>query len=241
MKILKIIILMLLLLVLSAIALYRYGPEPVKDKLDQAVLALKLEPFVEKAIGKKIQKKSENEVMTTNQTFYTWKDRDGVEHYADSLNQVPPEARSRVQKVSSDKIGGSLELMTKAEEGAMLKKIEKTPPPEHLKTLNYQIQIYTYEGNEELGETKSYFDMYNMPYKILDVVANPEHASQLKIKMGLDINQKYHLALPIIEINGELIQRIILSKDKHGDPVRTALDKEKINKIFGLRSNYEVS
>ena len=239
MKILKILVLILLLLALSAVALYRYGPEPVKDQLNQAVSALHLESYLEMATGKKIPKKALNEVMTASQTFYSWKDRDGVEHFADSLDQVPPEARSRVQKVSSDKIGGSLELMTKAEEGAMLKKMQKTPPPEHLKALNFQIQIYTYEGNEELGETKSYFDMYNMPYKILDVVANPEYASQLKIKMGLDINQKYQLALPIIEINGELIQRVILSKDKNGNPVRTALDKDKINKIFGLRSTYE--
>lgn len=239
MKILKITGFILLILILSVLALYMYGPDSLKQSLNQAVLALNLEPFVEKVTGNKIQQMPVDEVMTTNQTFYTWKDRDGVEHYADSLEQVPPEFRSKVQKVNSDKIGGSLELMSKEEEGAMLKKMEKSPPPEHLKTLNYQILIYTYQGNEEFGETKSYFDMYNMPYKVLDVVANPEYASQLKIKMGLDINQKYQMALPIIEINGELIQRVILSRDKQGHPVRTALDKEKINKIFGLRSTFE--
>ena len=239
MKILKIIILLLLLAVLTVGGLYQYGPESIKQEFDKGILALNLQSYVEKALGRKIQKKSLDEVMTKNQTFYTWKDIDGGEHYADSLEQVPPEARSKVQKINSDKIGGSLELMSKEEEGAMLKKIEKNPPPEHLKTLNYQIMIYTYQGNEELPETKSYFDMYNMPYTLLDVVANPEYASQLKIKMGLDINQKYQLPLPVIEINGELIPRIILSKDKQGNPVRTAMDKEKINKIFGLRSTFE--
>ena len=239
MKILKIIILLLLLAVLTVGGLYLYGPESIKQVFDKGILALNLQSYVEKALGRKIQKKSLDEVMTTHQTFYTWKDMDGVEHYADSLEQVPPEARSKVQKINSDKIGGSLALMSKEEEGAMLKKIEKNPPPEHLKTLNYQIMIYTYQGNEELSETKSYFDMYNMPYTLLDVVANPEYASQLKIKMGLDINQKYQLPLPVIEINGELIPRIILSKDKLGNPVRTAMDKEKINKIFGLRSTFE--
>lgn len=239
MKILKLIILLLFLSVLSVFGLYLYGPESIKQELDKGILALNLESYAEKALGRKIQKRSLDEVMTKNQTFYTWKDMDGGEHYADSLKQVPPEARSKVQKVDSDKIGGSLELMSKEEEGAMLKRIEKTPPPEHLKTLNYQILIYTYQGNEELSETKNYFDMYNMPYTLLDVVANPEYASQLKIKMGLDINQKYQLPFPVIEINGELIPRIVLSKDKQGNPVRTAMDKEKINKIFGLRSTFE--
>lgn len=239
MKLLKITALMLLLLILSVTVLYLYGPDSVKQPLDEALLALNLNSYVEKATGKKIQKICRDEVMTINQTFYIWKDRDGIEHYADSLEQVPAEYRSLMQKVSSDKIGGSLELMSKEEEGDMLKKMEKKPQPEHLKTLNYQIMIYTYQGNEELPETKSYFDMYNMPYTLLDVVANPEYASQLKIKMGLDINQKYQLALPVIEINGELIPRVILSRDKHGNPVRTELNKEKINKIFGLRSTFE--
>ena len=239
MKILKITVLLLLLSVISVGSLYLYGPDSIKQELDRGILALNLESYVEKATGRKIQKISRDEVLTPNQTFYTWKDLDGVEHYADSLEQVPAESRSKVQKVNSDKIGGSLELMSKEEEGTMLKKMEKKPQPEHLKTLNYQIMIYTYQGNEELSETKSYFDMYNMPYTLLDVVANPEYASQLKIKMGLDINQKYQLALPVIEINGELIPRVILSKDKQGNPVRTALDKEKINKIFGLRSTFE--
>ena len=239
MKVLKITVAVLLLLILSVVVLYMYGPESVKQKLDSAVVALNLQSLMKKISGKNFHKTSENELLTDNQTFYVWKDRDGVEHYADTLAQVPPEWRSKVQKLNSEEIEGNLELMTKEEEGAMLQKIEKVPPPEHLKALNHQIFIYTYQGNEELGETTKYFDTYHLPYKTLDVVANPEYASQLKIKMGLDINQKYQLALPVIEINGELIQRLILTKDKNGNPVTTGLDKDKLNKIFGLRSTFE--
>lgn len=236
---LKVLFLLFLLALLAAVLIYQHGSKDLQRQCLEYLARAGMGDMVETLTGRKTAKGPQDEIMSKSENFYMWKDENGNENFVDSMEQVPPQYRKTVQKISSEKIGGSLALMSREEEGKMLKNIEKRPPPEHLKMADHKIFIYSYEGNTELGETKAYFDLYNMPYTVLDVVKNPEYASQLKMKLGLDLNQKYQLNLPIVEIDGQMIERIIDATDKKGKVTKTSLNRAKINKIFGLRSSYE--
>ena len=239
MKILKVLFLIVLFLALAGVLFYQYGPEDSKKQVIAKLSEFGLSSVASTLSGKKAEG-PKDELMTKKEDFYVWKDDKGCEHYEDSLASVPAEYRNKVKTLSSDKMDGSVEIMTKVEQGKILRKIESRPPPEQMKGAEHKIFIYSFQGDGDLGETKDYFEKFNMPYTILDVIANPEYAAQLKMKLGLDINKKYsNINFPVVEIDGQIIERIVEETDKNGKVTKTSLNTAKINKIFGLRSTFE--
>lgn len=235
---LKTLLIIILLTGLAGSVSYRYGSGNLKNQTDQLIKKLGLNKFIASKSGNK-RERNDFEVMSKSETFYSYKDEKGSEYFVDKPNQIPEKYRKNAQKINSDQIGENLEIMSRSESNKAIALIEKKPPPDQFKGADHKIFIYTYKGNAEFNETKAYFEKFNMPFKVFDVVENPKYAAEVKTKLGLDINKKYVLNFPIIEIDGQMIERIINSIDKAGNPVSTSLNTAKINKMFGIRSTYE--
>lgn len=217
---------------------YRFGSDDLKRQLTSSSFVKDLLELL--PILKDDSKENSFEVMTKKEDFYTWIDEDGNEHYVSDIESVPYGYRHQVKKISNQSMGGQLDFMSQKEQADMLNEMQDAPPPEQLKTSDHKIYIYTYEGDSYLNEATSYFDKYRMKYTLYDVVKNREYAVQLKLKLGLDINKVYDsINFPVIEINGVIIERIILETADDGKVVKTSLNTEKINKQFGLRSTFE--
>jgi hypothetical protein len=239
MKALKIIFFILFIALVTVLALYKYGPQPVKTQLSLFFSQMGIEEWVAKITGEKIIPQ-EDELLIKTDVFYYWKDIEGNEHYASTLNEVPVQYREQMKTINSNEIGGNIKIMNKQEEADFLNKNQEKPLPVQFKNASFQILIYSYSNDPCLPETKAYFEKFNLPYKVNDVITNPEFASELKVKLGLDINKKYdNINFPVIEINGQIIERNIDSTDEKGRVKATSLNTAKINKILGLRATFE--
>ena len=230
----KVVVLLAVLMMLALPAAYLYGPPEIKEKTNaywEQILTF----------GKKTVKVPlSDELMLKEDNFYVYKDLEGSEHFVSTREDVPEQYRDQARKVVSTDLGGQFKLMSKEEEGAMLNKVQGAPLPEQLKNAQHEILVYTFDGDEHLQETKEYFVKFNMPYKVLDVMKNPEYASQLKLKLGLDVNKRYdNLLFPVLEIDGQMVERVVDQTDSKGNVVSHSLNTPKINKIFGLRAAFE--
>ncbi|EKD28007.1 MAG: hypothetical protein ACD_79C00466G0005 [uncultured bacterium] len=240
MRIIAISFLIVILIFTAIPLLYMFGPEPAKNIAEQYLKTLKLLPYAKKYL-KTSSSDKKNTLMINNEKFIVWKDLKGNEHFVTSMDDVPEQFRHTVTEIQSDDLNTNFDLMTPEEEGKLINKFSGAPPPENIKNAQHQIIIYTYKANEELNnETTGYFDKFNLKYRILYVEESKENAIQLKSKLGLDLNQTYsNINYPVIEIDGELIERIVDAKDKNGNVIKTSLDTSAINKIFGLRATFE--
>jgi hypothetical protein len=190
--------------------------------------------------NKKDQWMLEDQWMLKEDAFYIYKDHKGVEHFVSSLKDIPEKYRDQPSnKLLSTELNDDFTILTKEEEGSMLAKLQVAPVPEQLKNTKHKVFIYTFDGDLHQEETKKYFNKFHVPYKILDV-KNPEYASELKLKLGLDPHKKYtDLLFPIVEINEQMIERVADETDAYGNVVKHSLNMSKINKILGLRASYE--
>jgi hypothetical protein len=239
MRIFQIILLLLIIAVGALYAGYRYGPESIQNSFESVFESLGIDRWM-KSISGQPAEPPKDELMLKSETFYIWKDLEGNDHYVTSLEDIPPQFRENVRRIDSTNIPAQFELMDEKQQADMLNKMQHAPVPEQFKDAQHKILIYTYEGNKELDETIAYFDKFNMPYELRDVVKDPKNAVELKLKLGLDLNKKYdNINFPVIEIDGQIIERIVNGTDKKGKVTSTSLNTAKINKIFGLRSTYE--
>ena len=207
----------------------------------KAILA-EVEPYLEHFRTMALRKKrllTESELLTRQENFYAWRDAGGTENFATRLEDVPEAYRDQVKKTSARDLGGELRLMDAKEEGLLMNALSAPPVPTQMQHASHEIFVYTYEGNQELQDTLDYLDTFHVPYVIRDVVKEPEFATELKLKLGLELNRKYTLLLPIISIDGELIERIVVETDDNGAVRETALNDRKIKKLFGLRETFE--
>ncbi|MBN2145280.1 MAG: hypothetical protein JW774_11715 [Candidatus Aureabacteria bacterium] len=239
MKAFKILFFLLILLIGAVLSLYKYGPPDVKKEIRFYFEKMGIDEKIAELLGeKKIPK--EDELLIKTDYFYFWKDLEGNEHYVTSLSEVPLQYREQVKSIDSNEMGGTLKIMDKKQEAEFLNEAQGKPIPTQLKNASFQIFIYSFKNDPYLAETKEHFDKYNLPYSVFDVIESPEHAAELKVKLGLDINKKYdNINLPVVEINGEIVERCIDGTDENGRVKSTSLNTVKINKILGLRATFE--
>jgi len=182
----------------------------------------------------------DNELMITSEKFYVWTDLKGNDHYVSVLDDIPSQFRDSAKEVESTSLHKGFSIMTKEEEGEALLAKQGAPIPEQLKFGNFDIKLYSYTGDKNLAETEKYFKKFNLPYKIYYVDKDPAHATELKQKLGLDINKKYNnINYPVIDIDERLVLRIIEAIDENDEVSQTSLDTKRINTILGLRATFE--
>lgn len=240
----KIITVLMTLIMSTFLIAYEFGPLEIREKISSywnQTLSFCKTMLTYPSKDKKDKWKLQDEWMLKEDVFYSYKDSKGTEHFVSSREDVPEQYRDqRESPILSTDLGGQFKIMTKEEEGGMLNKLQGAPLPEHLKNTQHEIFIYTFDKDPHLADTKAYFSEFHLPYKILDVLKNMEYASQLKMKLGLDQNLKYNdLLFPILEIDGQMIERVVDQIDSKGRVIEHSLNKPKINKIFGLRATYE--
>jgi hypothetical protein len=238
----KVVLLITLVLCGFLVAGYVYVPE-IKEKIHYHWN--NTQSFCKKILklpgkNKKVQWMLEDQWMLKKDTFYTYKDDKGTEHVVSAREDIPEKYRNQsTNTLLSTELNDAFKIMTKEEEAGMLAKLQGAPVPEQLKDAKHKVFIYTFDGDPYREDTKNYFNKFHVPYKILDV-KNPEFASELKLKLGLDPNKKYaDLLFPIVEINGQLVERVVDQIDSQGTVTEHSLNMQKINKMLGLRASYE--
>jgi len=182
----------------------------------------------------------DSELMITSEKFYVWTDLKGNDHYVSDLDDIPPQFRDDVKEMESTSLKKGFSIMTEEEEGAALLEQQGVPIPEQLKHGNFDINIYSYMGDSNLAETEHYFKKFNLPYKVYYVDKDSARATELKQKLGLDINKKYdNINYPVIDIDERLVLRVIEAIDEDDEVSKTSLDAKRINTILGLRATFE--
>lgn len=229
----RVFFLFLILVVLSAVTFYMYGPKELTEKysvyFDGAIT------YYNQMTGKETKP---SEWLTKDESFFAYTDLNGKEYVVNSLEEVPANFRDGAVMINPHDVG-HLDMMTKEQEAKLINAAQADPVPEMFKKEDHSIIIYSYEGAKLFPPLTAHFKKFYLQYEVRDVVDYPEYAMELKVKLGLDVSKKYtNLNLPIVDINGEMIEPIVstFTDEANIERKKVELDLVRINKKFGIRS-----